>query len=216
MRHIPVLGLAGYAGAGKDTVMERLIVLGGQRFRRLSIADPLKLAMANLLDMSVEQVETMKRNPDAGVDILDGEATIRFLPMRVLLQRMGTEMGRKTFGQHFWLDIWEQQVERHQAQSAMLRIGPYTYVNTSVRFPNEAERIIAMGGEVWWVEGPQDAGADGHESEGRLSDGLIDEVIDNTVRSGIGVPAGVDITYVSKPVEPDYSHLDDQIAGLIH
>lgn len=214
MTHLPVLGLSGVAGAGKDTVYDRLVAIHGPRFHKRSVADPLKEAMAALFDVSTDFVEEMKRDTAFGIQLvhehkggLDGPAT-----MRTMLQRMGTEVGRNLFGEDFWLDQWTRYVQEHAKQSAMRRVGPYTYVNTSVRFENEARRILEMGGEVWHIYGPQDEGAGGHVSEAPLPAGLVTRTIDNSVR--VTRDIGSDLGNGSPNHVPDFSYLDDQIAGL--
>lgn len=54
-------------------------------------------------------------------------------------------------------------------------------VITDVRFPNEAERILSCGGEVWLVDADvrQGPNKDGHASEVRLPDEMITRTIDN-------------------------------------
>jgi hypothetical protein len=209
---IGFLGLTGPAGAGKDTVYERLRELGGDRFVRLSVADPLKESVAALFGITLEQLEDLKRDARAFVDIgrvvehrtavddvdVEFEQLVPPLSMRTFLQRYGTESHRGVFGDDFWLDEWERRAQaiHEQRRDAVV-------VNTSVRFPNEAQRILDLGGEVWDVVGPQDYGAAGHASEAPLPRNLITHVIDNEDRS----------LYASG--EPDFSYLDDQIVSLL-
>jgi hypothetical protein len=221
---IPYLGLSGFAGAGKDTVFERLRELD-TRFVRLSVADPLKESVAALFGISPDHLEDLKREPDSIVVLgrdgqEDGEVVLPdvLLSMREFLQRYGTEAHREVFGSDFWLDLWERKASALQDAASGMSIhrgpAPLTVVNTSVRFENEARRIIAMGGQVWHVEGPQDDGAAGHESERRLPDSLISHVIDNTVRA----PYNGESQAVDGAVYPvlDFSYLDDQLATLLH
>lgn len=206
----PYLGLSGVAGAGKDTVHARLVALGGARFVRLSVADPLKDAAVALLGCSHDQLEEWKRDGSVGVQLvhehrggLDGPMSIR-----LFLQKLGTQVGREIFGESFWLDLWERKAQEihEQRRNAVI-------VNTSVRFENEAQRILDLGGEVWHIDGPQDPGAGTHESEQRLPDELITRVIDNTVRGEI---QHIDPDGNLQGSEPDFQHLDDQIASILH
>lgn len=202
---IGYLGLSGVAGAGKDTVYDRLRELYGERFVRLSVADPLKESVAALFDCTLEELEAWKRDENYVVglgeyldhDTNDVRPTV-VLSMREFLQRYGTESHREVFGDDFWLDEWERRAQKihEQRRDAVV-------VNTSVRFENEAQRILDLGGEVWEVVGPQDAGAEGHASEAPLPEQLISRVIDNETR----------LRYDSG--EPDWTYLDDQIAGMI-
>lgn len=200
------IGLHGVAGSGKDTVFARLQALGGSDFVRMSVADPLKVSVAALLDISLEDIEELKRRDDRGIAVVgDGNHTfhdpiMRPMSIREFIQRYGTESHRDVFGQDFWVDIWERQARATPANQIV--------VNTSVRFENEADRIInKLLGEVWLIEGPQDANAAGHLSEQRLPDHLITRVIDNRwrpqaeeFRSGVS----------------SYQHLDDQLATILH
>lgn len=215
------IGLAGVAGAGKDTVFDRLKVLGGDKFVRLSVADPLKESVAALFGISLDDLEELKRDPHAFVRL--GGADPRaphmsllrsLLSVREFLQRYGTESHRGVFGDDFWLDVWEERADK-------IRFGSdaeVTIVNTSVRFENEAQRILDLGGAIWQVNGPQDDGAGGHESESPLPYDLITEHIDNTVRQVYEETAqgGFGMPNVSVQGGPDFSHLDDQIATLLH
>jgi hypothetical protein len=49
-----------------------------------------------------------------------------------------------------------------------------------VRFPNEAEMIRNLGGELWLVDRPGVAYDGDHASEGALADVLPDAVINNS------------------------------------
>lgn len=212
---IPYLGLTGVAGAGKDTVFERLVALGGSRYERMSVADALKESVEALFGVSPRALEAWKRNNYVHVQVVDrmGEGlrdgyTVELvrLSMREFLQRYGTEAHRNVFGLNFWLEEWERRArQRHWKKS------PLTIVNTSVRFENEAEWILDNGGEVWHIDGPQDAGAGSHESEAKLPDHLITRTIDNAHRRSRVEPIDGDFVEV-----PDFDYLDDQIATLLH
>lgn len=218
MIDVPYIGITGVAGAGKDTVYDRLRALGGDRFVRLSVADPLKDSIAALFGVSLEHLEVLKRDPQAFVQVRSGIAEngrkkklgtelyrVVDFSMRQFMQRYGTESHRDVFGEDFWVDAWERKSEvmhfeagRTTLDAAVKGWSPLTVVNTSVRFRNEAARIHKLGGVVWHVEGPQDDGAAGHESESELPSNMIDARIDNTFRGN------------------DFEALDDQIATLLH
>jgi len=114
---------------------------------------------------------------------------------RQFLQEMGVR-GRELFGDTFWID---QVLPRPLASEGATQMGPslavfvaekhaellaqmYPDVDivaiTDLRFENEAERVIALGGEVWEVKRPGTA-SDGHASEQPLPDELITVTIDN-------------------------------------
>lgn len=215
MTYPSVIGIAGVAGAGKDTTFERLAALGGERFVRFSIADPMKESIAALFDLPLERLDELKRDPDSyvkvggrGLKSLLTDAYMnrldRKLSMREFMQRYGTESHRDVFGEDFWLRHWLRQVEAMRYGPAADPSRRPTIVNTSVRFANEAEAIIAQpGGEVWLVEGPQDDGAGGHPSEEPLPDLLVTRRIDNTFRPSVG------------QADWGYENIDDQLALIL-
>lgn len=210
--NLPVLGLTGFAGAGKDTVFDRLVELGGSRFVRLSVAEPLKESVAARWGVDIHTLEQIKR--DGVVELRSGSVVVARMSLRQYLQNDGTQGHRGVFGEDFWLDTPNTWVERAETMLLNASRDNLVVVNTSVRFENEARRIIEMGGQVWRVDGPQDTGAGGHESEERLPDELIAHVIDNTVRVAYrGEGQALAGRFV--PVV-DFSHLDDQIATLLH
>lgn len=230
MTYPSALGLSGVAGAGKDTTYERLVALGGDRFVRFSIADPMKDSIAALFGVSLERLDELKRDPRSVVSVRgqdpdwvappgEGMAqiprgmTFAHLSMREFMQRYGTEAHREIFGDDFWLKHWLRQVEAMRYGPDVDPLRRPTIVNTSVRFPNEAEAILALpGGEVWQIVGPQDEGAAGHPSETPLPPGLVTRYIDNSSRTvehcsaGFGMPDRELVTY---------THLDDQIALIV-
>lgn len=108
---------------------------------------------------------------------------------RQYLQNVGNE-ARKLFGDTFWIDMvlpptraayegWEDQVQAAQA-AVLERLYPGVdcLCITDLRYPNEAERVKALGGVVWEVQRPG-LESDGHASEQPLPGALIDYVIDN-------------------------------------
>lgn len=121
---IPVLCIVGYAGAGKDTVADRLVARHG--FVKVSLADPLKRFCADVFEFSEEQLwgpSEMRNAPDPryvrrargsiGGQIGDWNATLdrydvtpvpaadEYPTPRHALQQLGTEWGRSCCA-----DIW--------------------------------------------------------------------------------------------------------------
>lgn len=214
MSYPSALGLHGPAGAGKDTAYERLVALGGERFVRFSIADPMKDSIAALFGVSLWELDAWKRDPNIGVAIVDDstDEISERKSMREFMQRYGTEAHREIFGEDFWLKHWLRRVEAMRYGPDVDPLQRPTIVNTSVRFPNEAEAILALpGGEIWQIVGPQDEGAAGHESETPLPPGLVTRYIDNSIRQH-REPAGDGRAEV---ILPSYDALDDQIALVL-
>jgi hypothetical protein len=75
------------------------------------------------------------------------------------MQRMGTEVGRNMFGQNFWVDMAINNLPDGSKA-----------VFADVRFPNEADAIKALGGEVWRVMRTGVGPANDHISEHALND----------------------------------------------
>jgi len=76
---------------------------------------------------------------------------------RHLMQTLGTEWGRQCVLPDVWLRHWALRVEG----------APYVVVD-DVRFPNEAQLLIELGGEMWRVGRPGVERISGHASEGGL------------------------------------------------
>lgn len=128
-----VVGLGHRARAGKDSVAS--VLCGSYRFTRLSFAESLKAAACEIFGWDRRHVDGELK------EVVDGYWG--FSP-RWALQRLGTEAVRNVIGTETWV------------KSAMLRIarrGPRVVI-TDVRFPNEADAILGLGGEVWRVDRP--------------------------------------------------------------
>jgi deoxynucleotide monophosphate kinase-like protein len=172
-----IIGLTGRKGAGKDTVGQMLVE--HYDFTRIAFADKLKEAVANLFGITVAEVEAMKTQPNAEVHLfLENEIFVPAkgdpnhtpyvaFPYRYFLQRFGTEMGRNTFGEDFWVKLWLEALP-----------DKGDVVATDVRFENEIHAVRASGGKIIEIIRPGHE-PDGHASEEPLDQYLIDEWIGN-------------------------------------
>ena len=160
-----IIGLCGLAGSGKDEVAA--ILSRRWRFAAISFAGPIYKAVSEITGLSPAQMK-------------DREAKERPIPWlgkspRELLQTLGTEWGRQMVRDDIWVQIALRRVEEHQREGWNVAI-------TDVRFANEAEAILAAGGQVWRVERPG-AGLGGeagwHQSEAGIPDHLVSQVIRN-------------------------------------
>lgn len=77
--------------------------------------------------------------------------------VRHMLRTLGTEWGRQCVHPDIWLRCWEERIKPHAL-----------VVADDVRFPNEAELIRRLGGELWCVERPGVLRTHEHTSEGNL------------------------------------------------
>lgn len=167
-----VIGLSGQKRSGKDTAAQMIQEYFPQA-ERLAFADKLKESIAALFNMSLEDIDRLKNMEErVAIDLWAGEPPNlehhTLGSMRLMLQRMGTEVGRELFGERFWLDM------------AFAKTKPDGfYVITDCRFDNEAEYVRERGGVVWEIVRPSLESSDNHASEVPVDRKLIDDIIVN-------------------------------------
>lgn len=155
-----LIGITGYKRSGKDTLARGLCQeLGLQQF---SFADPLRSLVAEILGISLAQLEECKETP---IDWLGG------VTPRHMMQTVGTEWGRNMIHPELWI------------LSMFARMPDTGGVTSDVRFPNEAQQILDRGGVVLRVNRPGYT-SDGHASEIAIPDHLVTAELHN-----IGTPA---------------------------
>ena len=144
MPQAPLIGIAGRARSGKDTVANFIVAaIGGYRY---SFADPIRTMLAPLgVDMNDPYWQARKEDviPALGVS-----------PRR-MMQTLGTEWGRNLINPDLWL------VMAHQR---LLRNGPGMVIS-DVRFENEAAWIRKHGGRIIHVIRPEAKAVEAHASE---------------------------------------------------
>jgi len=170
-----IIGLCGAAGAGKNTVAERLCL--EHKFVPLAFADPLYAAVSAITGLTVEQLQDRSRK----------ENTLGWISCspRKLLQTLGTDWGRNMIHPEIWVMATMQRAD----------VAGCDICITDVRFPNEAAAIKARGGVVWRVVRPGFGVLGGdtasHESERGIPSEYVDDEIVNA--AGIlGLQAAVD------------------------
>lgn len=142
----PIIGIAGKAGAGKDTAAD--FITQNYGFKRVALADPMKRFYRELTG--------------APVDELWGGSSGR-VNHRVALQHLGTEWGRNCVGESTWVDYCFRVVD-HIARgldyhpfdgmgSGQSRVPCFGVVIPDIRFYNEAGAILARGGRVLHLRG---------------------------------------------------------------
>ena len=153
-------------GCGKSTVAG-MICDATDVHCIVPFADPLKRMVAELLiaagyapSFAELYVREYKEEP---LDLLPGRPTARYL-----LQTLGTQWGRQAVADDLWLRIWMLQARQHEFAIA-----------DDLRFPNEAEAVSEIGGELWCITRPGCVDTTGHESERGLGDIAFDRVIVN-------------------------------------
>lgn len=125
---VPVLGIVGLKRSGKDTAAQALV---DQGWTRMAFADPLKEMAMKLRGVWVEvpegvhldaAVPVMRDSAGHGgsfaqyhyvVDALGMEAAKDLVPdVRRLLQTLGTDCVRGTFGGTAWVDLMERKIRQ--------------------------------------------------------------------------------------------------------
>ena len=91
---------------------------------------------------------------------------------RHLLQTLGTEWGRTCVHPEVWLQCWQATTMRYLRSSTSIVVD-------DVRFPNEADLIRSLGGELWHIERPTAELLTEHASEGALADYSFDRYLLN-------------------------------------
>lgn len=128
-----LFGIHGKARSGKDTVVKYLTDNYG--FIRNAFADPLKRAAQQMFMLTDAQTwdENLK------------EEVIPYWGMspREIFQKIGTEGGREVFGDDVWLKRWYFHYNQFKDLTH--------YAVPDVRFPNEADYIRSLGGNMWHV-----------------------------------------------------------------
>ena len=162
MKRYPVIGIAGRARVGKDTVAETLLRIGAARYR-YGFADPirkmLKVGFGVCMDdpawqaVKEQPIEWLGRSP------------------RELMQTLGTEWGREMVHRDVWLRL---------ADRALLGAGDGMVIS-DVRFENEATWVREAAGLVIHVVRPSAEAVAPHASEaGILFHPDVDVLIFNT------------------------------------
>ena len=172
-----VIGLAGPARSGKDTVADILEEITPGRVDREAFADRLKLVAALSLGVSVHPddvgVSGIRRWADRFKEaeslaiIGPGGTVLSEISGREFLQRLGAEAIRGVLGD----DTFVEAISFEREADLL--------VLTDVRYPNEAEAIRRNGGEVWRVTRPGVSRANGHSSEDPLPEDLVDREVVN-------------------------------------
>lgn len=145
MSAYPVIGIAGPARSGKDTVANYILAARGYGYR-YGFADPIK---AMLVPLGIDCTDPYwTANKEAIIPSLG-------VSLRYLMQTLGTEWGRELIHGDLWVIL---------AKSTALTHGPGMVV-PDVRFENEAEWIRAIGGKIIHLERANRQQVKAHTSE---------------------------------------------------
>lgn len=156
-----LIGLAGRARSGKDTVAAHLIARHG--YSRLAFADGVR-DVAYATDPIVSTFNGGYDRLSHYVDTYGWEGAKELPEVRGLLQRLGTDGVRTVIGPFTWVDLWGRKFRQST--------GPV--VVTDVRFPNEAEMLRRLGGAIARVVRPGPVPTHEHTSESAMDDHQAD------------------------------------------
>lgn len=142
--------------SGKSSVAAYLTSYG---YRTVSFASPLKAMVRSFLAHAGYTHDQMD-------DLFGPAKKEQILPElgvspRHLLCTLGTEWGRECISPDVWLKCWQRNVKYYLDNDLPV-------VCDDVRFPNEAELIRKLGGELWMVTRPGVRRRGNHASEGSL------------------------------------------------
>jgi len=154
----PVIAFTGQAGSGKSTATRYLVERHG--YTLVKFAGPLK-DMMRALGLEEGQIEGDRK--EVPTSLLAGKTP------RHAMQTLGTEWGRNCIGEDFWVGVWRQRANVIIANGGRV-------VTDDCRFPNEAQAIRRLGGDIYRIVG-RGGIAGGHVSERGCGD--EDLVIDN-------------------------------------
>ncbi|ROR95479.1 hypothetical protein EDD28_0032 [Salana multivorans] len=200
-----IIGLAGAKRSGKTSAANYLAARHG--FRIMCFADPLRDILGGL-DPIIPGGATQggyQRLSEAlreagGWEGIKGSPF--YWEVRGLLQRLGTEAGRMVLGQDIWVDALESRI------AGAVEMGEDRFVIPDVRFPNEMDRLLDMGGSVYRLVG-RGVGNDPHPSE-RALDGIALTEIENDMEV-IDLHRHLDSIV---EMERDYEDMRADLAGV--
>jgi hypothetical protein len=170
LRNASIIGFTGKAGSGKSTAA-RWIVTNHKVARKISFAAPLKRMTYELVRNCIPQTWPHKAAECIDDPVLK-EQPLPFLAgqtPRYIMQTLGTEWGRNTIHEDFWVMLVHSRIERILSSTFNAREGNrVNVVMDDVRFANEAAMIQSFGGVVVRIERPgagKPDSVDAHASE---------------------------------------------------
>lgn len=152
-----LVAFTGRAGSGKSTAAKALVEQG---YVLVKFADTLKDMLRALYTSAGLGIEIIDRMIEGDLKdepcLLLGGKTPRYA-----MQTMGTEWGRVGFDENLWVRVWNQKAIR------LLANGNSVVVD-DCRFPNEAEAVKRLGGEIWEIEADKPLNPNGHSHPSEL------------------------------------------------
>lgn len=179
-----IIGFAGRLASGKTELASICEKYG---YEKLYFALPLKQLCADLLNITIDELNTLKRNnnvidyfvTEECVNEIHKRTNINFddinqtiggkiiKNVRELLQIIGTDVIRK-FNTNWHVEQIKNMIDNN-----------VKYVIDDVRFPNEKKLIEELGGTCWYVIRPTLDNVSNHESETSLKWKNFENIIVN-------------------------------------
>lgn len=168
-----IIAFAGRLASGKTELASICEQYG---YKKLYFAQPLKQLCADILNITIEELNVLKRNNE-NINLFVDDNIIKFIyekteipheeikkiighktinNVRELLQVVGTDVIRK------YNNNWHVEQIKNMIQN------DNKYVIDDVRFPNEKEMIEQLGGTCWFIIRPTLKNVSNHISENSL------------------------------------------------
>lgn len=174
-----VIGLFSFhPQCGKTSVAQAMV--DHHHFNRIPMAETLKLMIRTML-------RDIGLNDDEILTLETGDKQSPFCSyspttLRTAYQTLGTEWGRKLIDADIWLNIWNRKVNEQ------ISVWGESVVCDDIRFKNEFDRVLNMGGEMWCINRGEYRPRPAHASESfdppmhqfthiLQNDGTIEELI---------------------------------------
>lgn len=158
-----LIAFGGFAFSGKDTAADQLVERSG--YVKTYMSKPLEQALLTL-DPYINVGGTVGRyswlHAKVGYDKSKENPEVRRL-----LQMLGTEVGRKTFGENCLVDMVSKEIVGYWWDG-------YSVCLTGVRYPNEMEMVRRSRGVSVWVSRPGYNAVNTHSSDNTLGPGDFD------------------------------------------
>jgi len=139
-----IIALSGFIGSGKGTVADFLVENHG--FYKISFADKLKDIVAKTFDWDrdlLEGSDPVSRHWREEPDEFWSRELNRPITPRWAMQTIGTNCFKSVISSDIWILFVKQQIDKHPDKK---------WVITDVRFQDERQFVLDIGGEHWCVK----------------------------------------------------------------
>jgi len=186
-----LIGISGLKTSGKDTCFKAIAsALPNQNVQRVAFADKLKelsaiaLGFTGTPEQLIAYMDEAKEQWEIGIKQINSfSVPFHLLTGRAYLQHLG-QGARKVFADGFWVDqVLPEATFDLDDWAKTYYPGVDVLCVTDVRYPNEADRVHELGGEVWQIIRPGTE-SDGHSSEIPLES----EKVDLSIYNGFNIP----------------------------